>query len=85
MLGELGQLALCFALGLSLVMAIAGLLGARGDAPNSGLSSELARSIASASTMVMMVFVVLAFGALLMGFVTSDFSIAAVANNSHTL
>jgi cytochrome c-type biogenesis protein CcmF len=85
MLGELGQLALCFALGLSLVMAIAGLLGARGDAPNSELNSELARSIASASTMGMMVFVVLAFGALLMGFVTSDFSIAAVANNSHTL
>ena len=81
MLGELGQLALCFALGLSLVMAVAGLLGARGDAPN----AELARSIASASTMGMMVFVVLAFGALLMGFVTSDFSIAAVANNSHTL
>ncbi len=85
MLGELGQLALCFALGLSLVMAVAGLLGARADAPNSGLNSELARSIASASTMGMMVFVVLAFGALLMGFVTSDFSIAAVANNSHTL
>ncbi len=85
MLGELGQLALCFALGLSLVMAVAGLLGARTDAPNSGLNYELARSIASASTMGMMVFVVLAFGALLMGFVTSDFSIAAVANNSHTL
>jgi len=81
MLGELGQLALCFALGLSLVMAVAGLLGARADAPN----SELARSIASASTMGMMVFVVLAFGVLLTAFVTSDFSIAAVANNSHTL
>ena len=81
MLGELGQLALCFALGLSLVMAVAGLLGAGADAPN----SELARSIASASTMGMMVFVVLAFGVLLTAFVTSDFSIAAVANNSHTL
>jgi len=80
MLGELGQLALCFALGLSLVMAVAGLLGARSGAPN-----ELARSIASASTMGMMVFVVLAFGALLAAFVASDFSIAAVANNSHTL
>jgi cytochrome c-type biogenesis protein CcmF len=81
MLGELGQLALCFALGLSLVMAVSGLLGARADAPN----SELARAIASASTMGMMVFVVLAFGVLLTGFVTSDFSIAVVANNSHTL
>jgi len=85
MLGELGQLALCFALGLSLVMAVSGLLGARAGAPNSALNSELARSIASASTMGMMVFVVLAFGVLLTGFVTSDFSIAVVANNSHTL
>ncbi len=81
MLGELGQLALCFALGLSLVMTVAGLLGARADAPN----SELARSIASASTMGMMVFVVLSFGVRLTAFVTSDFSIAVVANNSHTL
>jgi len=31
MTGELGQLALCFALALSLVMAVAGLLGARED------------------------------------------------------
>ena len=29
MIGELGQLALCFALALSLVMAAAGLMGAR--------------------------------------------------------
>ena len=42
MLGELGQLALCFALALSLVMAIAGLLGAKADSPN----AELARRIA---------------------------------------
>ncbi len=81
MLGELGQLALCFALALSLVMAISGLIGARQDAPN----TELARRIASASTLGMTVFVVLAFGVLVTGFVTSDFSIANVANNSHTL
>ncbi|HEY4274109.1 MAG TPA: heme lyase CcmF/NrfE family subunit [Rhizomicrobium sp.] len=81
MLGELGQLALCFALALSLVMAISGLIGARQDAPN----SELARRIASASTLGMTVFVVLAFGVLVTAFVTSDFSIADVANNSHTL
>jgi cytochrome c-type biogenesis protein CcmF len=81
MLGELGQLALCLALGLSLVMAVAGLLGARGDAP----TIELARRIASASTLGMMVFVVLAFGTLVAAFVTSDFSIALAANNSHTL
>ncbi len=81
MLGELGQLALCFALALSLVMAIAGLLGAKADSPN----ADLARRIASASALGLMVFVVLSFGTLVTAFVTSDFSIADVANNSHTL
>src|SRR5579863_8135860 len=80
MLGELGQLALCFALALSLVMAIAGLLGVRGDTPN----SDLARRIASASALGLMVFVVLSFGTLVAAFVTSDFSIADVVQNSHT-
>jgi cytochrome c-type biogenesis protein CcmF len=81
MLGELGQLALCFALALSLVMAIAGFLGAGADRSN----AIVARHIASASTLGMMVFVVLAFATLVTAFVTSDFSIADVANNSHTL
>src|SRR5579872_906920 len=81
MLGELGQLALCFALALSLVMAIAGLLGVRGDTPN----SDLARRIAHGATMGMLVFVVLAFGTLTYAFVTSDFSIVDVANNSNTM
>jgi len=76
--GELGQLALCFALALSLVMAAAGLTGARADAAT-------ARGIAHGATMGMLVFIALAFGALTYAFVTSDFSIADVANNSHTL
>ena len=78
MTGELGQLALCFALALSLVMAAGGLVGARADA-------VLARGIAHGATMGMLVFVALAFGTLTYAFVTSDFSIADVANNSHTL
>jgi cytochrome c-type biogenesis protein CcmF len=78
MIGELGQLALCFALALSLVMAGAGLAGARTEA-------ALARNIAHGATMGMLVFVILAFGTLTYAFVTSDFSIADVANNSHTL
>src|SRR3984957_1661161 len=81
MLGELGQLALCFALALSLVMAIAGLVGVGGDI----LNSDLSRRIASASALGLMVFVILSFGTLVTAFVTSDFSIADVANNSHTL
>jgi len=81
MLGELGQLSLCFALALSLVMAGAGLMGAK----PSGVQAELARRVASASAMGLLVFVGLSFGILVTAFVTSDFSIADVANNSHTL
>src|SRR5580704_11021305 len=80
MIGELGQLALCFALALSLVMAASGLAGARPHP--SGLA---ARGIAHGAAMGMLVFVALAFGTLTYAFVTSDFSIAVVANNSHTL
>ena len=78
MTGELGQLALCFALALSLVMAASGIIGARPQA-------ALARGIAHGATMGMLVFVSLSFATLTYAFVTSDFSIAAVANNSHTL
>jgi len=78
MTGELGQLALCFALALSLVMAASGLLGTRP-------ASLAARRIASGSAMGLLVFVALAFGVLTYAFVTSDFSIIDVANNSHTL
>src|SRR4051812_5529795 len=78
MTGELGQLALCFALALSLVMAAAGLIGTRADA-------AAARRVATSSALGFLVFIVLAFAALTYAFVTSDFSIAVVANNSHTL
>jgi cytochrome c-type biogenesis protein CcmF len=76
--GELGQLALCFALALALVMAAAGLAGTRPDA-------AAARRVATSSAMGLLVFVGLAFGTLTYAFVVSDFSIMAVANNSHTL
>jgi cytochrome c-type biogenesis protein CcmF len=76
--GELGQLALCFALALSLVMAVFGLMGTRA-------TDHAARRIASGSAMGLFVFVALAFGMLTYAFVTSDFSIIDVANNSHTL
>jgi cytochrome c-type biogenesis protein CcmF len=78
MTGELGQLALCFALALALVMAGAGLAGARPDA-------QQARNIANGAAMGLLVFVALAFGTLTYAFIHSDFSIADVANNSHTL
>jgi cytochrome c-type biogenesis protein CcmF len=81
MTGELGQLALCFALGLSLVMAFAGLAGARNDAAQAAIA---ARGIANGAAMGMLVFVGLAFFTLMAAFVRSDFSVITVANNSHT-
>jgi len=78
MIGELGQLALCFALALALVMAVSGLMGARATA-------LAARKTATSSALGMLVFVGLAFSTLTYAFVTSDFSVMDVANNSHTL
>ena len=78
MTGEIGQLSLCLALALSFVQAFAGISGARTHAP-------LARGVAFSSAIGFFVFVALAFGALMFGYVTSDFSILNVAQNSHTL
>lgn len=78
MTGELGQLALCFALALALVMAASGLVGARPQ-------SLAARRIAASSAMGLLVFVGLAFATLTYAFIVSDFSLLEVASNSHTL
>ncbi len=78
MTGELGQFALCLALALAFIQAGAGILGARETA-------QRARAMASSAALGFFVFIALAFGALTYGFVTSDFSILDVAQNSHTL
>jgi cytochrome c-type biogenesis protein CcmF len=74
--GEIGQLALCLALALALVQSASGLLGVR---------QAGAASVASGAAMGSFVFVALAFAALTYAFVSSDFSILDVADNSHTL
>ncbi|MEI9932748.1 MAG: cytochrome c biogenesis protein CcsA [Rhizomicrobium sp.] len=76
MTGEIGQLALCLALALAFVQAAAGLLGVR---------AEQSRAIANSSALGQFVFTALAFAALEYAFITSDFSVTDVANNSHTL
>jgi cytochrome c-type biogenesis protein CcmF len=76
--GELGQLSLCFALALALVMTVSGLMGMRP-------SAQIARKTATSAAMGLLVFVVLAFGTLVYAFVVSDFSVLLVANSSHTL
>ncbi|HEX4301575.1 MAG TPA: heme lyase CcmF/NrfE family subunit [Rhizomicrobium sp.] len=78
MTGEIGLLALCFALALACITTIAGLAGARAE-------NVLARSVASSSAIGLLVFVALSFGALTYASIVSDFSILNVAQNSHTL
>ncbi len=77
MTGELGQLALCLALALSLMQAFSGFFGAaRGNAR----VMAMGRGAALGS----FVFIALAFFTLMFAYVTSDFSVMAVAENSHT-
>jgi len=77
MTGELGQLALCLALALSLVQALAGFIGA---SKNNVRVMAMGRGAALGS----FVFIALAFFTLMFAYVTSDFSVLAVAQNSHT-
>ncbi len=77
MIAETGHYALVLALGLALIQGTLPLLGAaRGDA---GLIA-LARSTAVGQ----FIFLTVAFAALILGFVVSDFSIANVAANSNS-
>ena len=77
MTGEIGQLALCLALALSLVQAFAGFAGAsRGN--------ERLMAMGRGAALGGFVFTALAFFTLMFAYVTSDFSVAAVAENSHT-
>jgi cytochrome c-type biogenesis protein CcmF len=77
MTGEIGQLALTLAFALSVIAAISGLAGAR-------LNGERARAVATSSSIGMFVLIALAYAALTYAFVTSDFSVLDVAQNSHT-
>ncbi len=78
MIPEVGHYALVLALGLALIQAIVPVVGARrGDAA----LMSLARSTALAQ----FAFVALAFGALTAANVMSDFSVANVFENSHSL
>jgi len=78
MTGELGQLALCLALALSLMQAVSGFVGA---SQNNLRLMAMGRGAALGS----FVFIGLAFFTLMFAYVSSDFSILAVAQNSHTL
>jgi len=77
MIPELGQFALSLALGLALVQAVLGLGGAaRGNLVWMGAVRPAAQG--------QLVFVAIAFGCLTYAFVTNDFSVLYVANNSNS-
>src|SRR5690606_3759710 len=77
MIVELGHYALVLALFLALVQSTVPLYGAaRGDAPLMALADTMAIG--------QFVFVLAAFLALMNAYVTSDFSVANVVQNSHT-
>ena len=74
---ELGHFALILALAVAVVQAVAPLIGAsRG---HRGLMD-----VAPAAALLQFAFVALAFGALVHAYVTSDFSLRNVAENSHS-
>ncbi len=78
MITELGHFALVLALGVALIQMVLPIWGAQ-----TGNSRMMA--IAGPAAVVQFVLVAAAFAALTMAFVTSDFSLALVVNNSHTL
>lgn len=77
MIAEFGHFALTLALAVAVVQSTLPLIGAaRGDA---GLMA-----LAPAGAMAQFGLVAMAFGALMHAYIVSDFSLAAVAQNSHT-
>ena len=77
MIAELGHYALVLALGLALVQAVVPIYGARQNDP-------ILMSVAGAAAVAQFLFVALAFGALVACYVTSDFSVTNVFENSHS-
>jgi len=76
-IAELGHYALVLALGLALVQAVVPIYGARQNDP-------ILMSVAGAAAVAQFLFVALAFGALVACYVTSDFSVTNVFENSHS-
>lgn len=78
MIAELGQYALVLALGLGLVQSVAPIIGAR--TYDSGLMR-----LGTSTALMQFGFVAISFTALAICYVTSDFSVATVYENSHSL
>jgi cytochrome c-type biogenesis protein CcmF len=77
MIAEIGHYALVLAFALALIQAVVGLMGARLRDP--GLTG-----VAEPVMLAQFVFIAVAFGSLTICYVTSDFSVANVFQNSHS-
>src|SRR5712692_456504 len=78
MIPELGHYALVLALALGLIQSVAPVIGARARDP------ALMR-LANSTALMQFIFVAFSFLALTICYVTSDFSVAAVFENSHSM
>ena len=77
MIAEIGHYALILAFALAVVQAVVGLIGTR-------LRDPALMSVAEPVMLAQFLFVAMAFGALVICYVTSDFSVANVFLNSHS-
>jgi cytochrome c-type biogenesis protein CcmF len=77
MIAEIGHYALVLAFALALIQAVVGLMGAR-------LRDPVLTSVAEPVMLAQFVFIAVAFGSLTICYVTSDFSVANVFQNSHS-
>ena len=77
MIAEIGHYALVLALGLALIQAVVPLIGARWH-------DDTLMGVAGPTALMQFAFVATAFGALTACYVTSDFSVANVFENSHS-
>jgi cytochrome c-type biogenesis protein CcmF len=77
MIAEIGHYALVLALGLALIQSIVPVIGAR-------RRDDTLMGVASTTALAQFAFVAVAFGALTACYVTSDFSVANVFENSHS-
>src|SRR5271154_4310354 len=77
MIPELGQFALMLALGLALIQGVMPIVGARSNDP-------VLMSLSAPTALAQFAFVAIAFGALAICYVTSDFSVLNVYENSNS-
>src|SRR5215470_11084316 len=77
MIAELGHYALVLALGLALVQSVVPIIGVRAR-------DAVLMGVAEPTALAQFGFVTVAFGALVACYVTSDFSVATVFENSHS-